>query len=69
MSNASDEVRRDLRGLLLAVALYVVVLVLKLAAFAATGVMAVLAEAMHTLSDLIVSGFLLLAALFSRRSS
>jgi cation diffusion facilitator family transporter len=67
MSSASDEARRDVRGLLLAVALYVVVLVLKLAAFAATGVMAVLAEAMHTLSDLIVSGFLLLAALFSRR--
>jgi len=39
----------------------------KLAAYFATGVMGLLAEALHTLSDIFVSGFLLLALALSRR--
>ena len=50
MRNSADGTR-DLRGLWLAVALYAVVVALKVAAFALTGVMAVFAEALHTLSQ------------------
>ena len=41
----------------------------KLAAYYVTGVMALFAEALHTLSDIFISGFLLLAALYSRRAA
>jgi cation diffusion facilitator family transporter len=47
--------------------LYVVVMGLKLGAWWWTGVMALLAEGLHTLSDVFVSGFLLIAARWSRR--
>jgi ferrous-iron efflux pump FieF len=46
---------------------YAVVFVLKLAAWWVTGLFALLAEALHTLSDLMISGFLLAADRFSRR--
>jgi cation diffusion facilitator family transporter len=59
----------DLRGLVLAVAVYVVIFALKLAAYFFTGVMALLAEALHTLSDIFVSGFLLIALLWSQRKA
>lgn len=58
---------QELRSLRLAVLLYVTVLIVKLAAYAVTGVMAVLAEAMHTLGDIFVSGFLLIALVWSRK--
>ena len=61
------EQQRELRSLQLAVALYVVVLSIKIAAYAITGVMALLAEALHTLGDIFVSGFLLIALMWSRR--
>ncbi len=54
-------------GLKAALATYVVVFVLKIAAWWVTGLFALLAEAVHTLSDLVISGFLLLADRFSRR--
>ena len=57
----------DLRGLQLALALYVLVFALKVAVYMMTGVMAVFAEALHTLSDIVISGFLLIGALWSRR--
>jgi len=57
----------DVRGLGLAVAVYVLVFGAKLAAYYASGVMALLAEALHTLSDIFISGFLLVAALYSRK--
>ncbi len=59
----------DLRGLKLSVATYVLVFALKLGAYAVTGVMALLAEGLHTLSDIFVSGFLLIAALWSRKKA
>ena len=54
-------------GLKAALIGYAVVLVLKLAAWWVTGLFALLAEALHTLSDLTISGFLLAADRFSRR--
>lgn len=57
----------DVRALKLAVGLYAIIFVVKLVTFQVTGVMVLFAEAFHTLSDLFVAGFLLLAALYSRR--
>lgn len=54
-------------GLQAALAGYVLVLVLKLVAWWLTGLFALLAEALHTLSDLTISGFLLAADRLSRR--
>ncbi len=63
MSDAAGEEK----ALKLSVVLYVVVMVLKLGAWWWTGVMALLAEGLHTLSDVFVSGFLLIALRWSRR--
>ena len=59
----------DVRSLKVALGAYVVVLALKLIVYFMSGVMALLAEALHTLSDIFVSGFLLAAAYYSRRSA
>jgi cation diffusion facilitator family transporter len=59
----------ELRGLKLAVGVYILVFALKLTAYLATGVMAVLAEAMHTLSDIFVSSFLMVATIWSRKEA
>lgn len=53
--------RQELRALKLALGLYLLVFALKLAVFLVTGVLALLAEALHTLSDIFVSGFLVVA--------
>lgn len=60
---------RDTRGLQLALVLYAVIFVLKTAVFLASGVMALFAEALHTLTDLFISGFLLAAAVWSRKAA
>ena len=59
----------DTRALKIALGAYVLVLAAKLAAYLATDVMAMLAETLHTLSDLFVTGFLLVAAYYSRRAA
>ena len=59
----------DVRNLRLAVAVYAVILAAKVAAYLASGIMALFAEALHTLSDIFVSGFLLIAAVYSRREA
>lgn len=59
----------DIRNLKIALGAYVLVLVMKLGAYFFTGVMALMAEALHTLSDIFVSGFLLLAAYYSRKAA
>ena len=64
---SAAESSRDVRALKLAVALYAVIFVAKLAAFQMTGVMSLFAEAFHTLSDIFIAGFLLVAALYSAR--
>ena len=53
----------------LTIGVYAVVLGLKLAVWLATGVMAIFAEALHTLTDLFISAFLLAAAVWSRKSA
>lgn len=58
-----------LRGLVLALIAYLLVFALKLGAYVATGVMVLLAEALHTLSDIFISAFLLVALLWSRRKA
>lgn len=60
---------RELRSLKLAVGVYILVFALKLTAYFATGIMAVLAEAMHTLSDIFVSSFLMVATIWSRKEA
>ncbi len=60
---------QELRSLKLALGLYVVIFVLKLVVYVLTGVLALLAEALHTLSDIFVSGFLLLALIWSRKEA
>ncbi len=57
----------DRRALQLAVGVYLGIFAMKLAAYLVTGVMALLAEALHTLSDLFVSGFLLVAVYVAAR--
>lgn len=57
----------DVRGLQLTLGLYLLIFAMKLAVYFMSGVMALLAEALHTLSDIFVSGFLLVAALYSRK--
>ncbi len=59
----------ETQGLKIALAIYVAVFVLKLSVWFASGVMAVFAEALHTLSDLFISTFLLGAAIWSRKSA
>lgn len=54
-------------GLKAALAGYALVFALKLFAWWVTGLFALFAEALHTLSDLAISGFLLAADRFSRR--
>ena len=58
---------KDVRNLQIALGSYFLVLALKLTAYFLTGVMALMAEALHTLSDIFVSGFLLVAANYSRK--
>lgn len=65
--NTSGE--SDIGALKLAVALYVIVFAMKLAVYFMTGVMALFAEALHTLSDIFISGFLLVATLWSRKKA
>lgn len=59
----------DLRGLVFALVAYVAVFALKLGAYFATGVIVLMAEALHTLSDIFISSFLLVALLWSRRKA
>src|SRR5512134_796062 len=59
----------ELRGIVVALIAYVAVFALKLAAYFVTGVMVLLAEALHTLSDIFISSFLLIALVWSRRKA
>src|SRR5688572_9198095 len=63
-----DGPKQDLRGLALAMVAYALIFMLKLAMYLMTGVMVVLAEALHSFGDIVISGFLLLAARWSRKA-
>jgi len=62
-----DRLARHSVGITAALAGYSLVFVLKIVAWWVTGLFALLAEALHTLSDLAISSFLLVADRFSRR--
>ena len=57
----------DIRSLQLTLGVYVLIFGMKLAAYVMSGVMALLAESLHTLSDIFIAGFLLVATLYSRK--
>jgi len=59
----------DLSSIRITLVLYILVFAMKLAVYFVTGVMALLAEALHTLCDILISGFLLLAIALSRRQA
>lgn len=59
--------KNELRSLKLACAVYFVIFLLKLIVYLHTGVLALLAESLHTLTDVLVSVFLILAILYSRK--
>ena len=59
----------NLSGLLIAEGTYLAVLAMKLAVYLMTGFMVLLAEALHTLSDIFITSLLLLAAVWSRRQA
>lgn len=59
----------DIRNLKIALGAYFLVFAMKLVVYFLSGVMALLAEALHTLSDIFVTGFLLFAAYYSRKSA
>ncbi len=65
---APADAERSSQGIPLALEGYILLFAMKLAAYLATGVLALLAEALHTLGDIVISGFLLLATRWSRRS-
>ncbi len=66
---SAPRTNQELRVLRLTLALYVVIFGLKLGVYLASGVMALLAEALHTLSDILIAGFLLLAAVWSEKDA
>ncbi len=59
----------DLRSIRLTLVVYIVIFAGKLIAYFVTGVMAVFAEALHTLSDILIAGFLMLALLWARKKA
>lgn len=61
--------QKESRTLWIIVIIYALVFTLKLVIYFFTGVMALLAEALHTLSDLFISTFLLIALVWSRRKA
>jgi len=59
----------DQRSLQLALAVYVLLFSLKIVVYFTSCVMVLLAEALHILSDIFISGFLLVATIYSRREA
>jgi cation diffusion facilitator family transporter len=60
---------RELRALQLAVGVYVFVFAIKLVAYFMTGVLALLAESVHSLTDLVIATFIVLAFVYSRKTA
>jgi cation diffusion facilitator family transporter len=58
----------ETRALRLALAMYTTVFAVKFVVYFVTGVMALFAEALHTLGDIFVTGFLLVALRWSRKA-
>lgn len=64
-----DTYTKDVQNIKTTLVVYGIIFAMKLAAYFMSGVIALLAEALHTLADIFVSGFLLIAARFSRRAA
>ena len=60
---------KEIRSMLLTVGFYAIMMVIKWIAYFSTHVMALLAESFHSLSDLFISGFLLIALIWSRKGA
>jgi cation diffusion facilitator family transporter len=60
---------QEIRSLYMTVGFYAIIVIIKLIAYFSTHVMALLAESFHTLSDLFISGFLLVAIVWSRKGA
>ena len=69
MAAPDTSMRGEIRTAALALGIYVVIFVAKIVTYFMTGVMAMMAEALHTLSDVFIFGFLLLATLWSRKAA
>jgi ferrous-iron efflux pump FieF len=69
VSAPAGQERGELRAATLALGVYAVIFAAKLITYFTTGVMAMMAEALHTLSDIFIFGFLLIAAIWSRKAS
>lgn len=63
------EQTEDFKNLRLTLIVYCAVFAMKLTVYFLSGVMALLAEAMHTMTDIFVTGFLFLALIFSRKKA
>lgn len=61
MRTGTSSQESDIRSIKLVVGTYILVFAMKLAVYLMTGVLALFAEALHTLSDIFVSSFLLVA--------
>lgn len=59
----------DVKSLRLTLIVYVIIFAMKLTIYSFTGVIVLLAEALHTLSDIFVSSFLLVAVIWSRKKA
>lgn len=66
---ANPNAQGELRASKVALGVYAVIFAAKLITYFMTGVMAMMAEALHTLSDIFIFGFLLIAAIWSRKAS
>jgi len=69
MNAAPPSSRRELRALQLAVAIYLFVFAIKLGAYFVTGVLALLAEGIHSLTDVVIAAFVVLAFVYSHKSA
>ncbi|MDD5083093.1 MAG: cation diffusion facilitator family transporter [Dehalococcoidales bacterium] len=58
---------RETRGLVVALTSYLILVVVQFVAYSMTGMLVLLAQALEMLSDVLISGFLLLSAFWSRK--
>ena len=65
----SSSEESDVRSLKIVLGIYIIIFTFKLMVYFMTGVMALFAEALHTMSDIFISGFLLIAIVWSRKEA
>lgn len=69
MTKSTVSPEQEIRSLYITVGFYALIVIIKLIAYFSTHIMALLAESFHTLSDLFISGFLLVALMWSRKGA